>query len=685
MLKRIQDDFKIQLILITLLCFVAYGNTIKHGFVLDDNSAILNNSSVKKGLSGISEIWSHSFMYGYLQQEDATYRPVTSTWLAVLYEFFGDNSTPYHFTQILLYLLLCILVLFYLKRLLRDFHPLYPLLITLVFLVHPLHTEVIANIKSVDEILALLFGVLSLHLFLLTNDKAENKLFPLAVLSFFFALTSKESAITLLVLFPFQLWFFRSSSLKATLTKSSVLFLPLGLYFFLRITLLDSMTYAEGSNEMSIYNNSLLAANSFTESIGSAFLILGYYLKLIFLPSNLSYDYSFNVFPIVGLTNISSLVSILLYLALGALSLLGIIRKWKFAFGLLMFLALLSISSNLFVKIGSSGSERFLFAPLLGFVIFVVLSIDQIHRKKKLTWLKESFVTVLSLVLIAVFTSMTISRNSDWKSEESLFLADVEKVPESFRANLLAASIYQEKADNSSSINAQNNLNKKALTHLKQVYKIYPEFEDTYIQMAQVYRNLAAWNKMKTVSEAGLKINPKSNVIIALLADAHLKLNEFADCRKYFLKLENSDDTLYDFSAKYNIGASYLNEQNFDSAIVWFQKVRTIKPNDITTNYYLAMSYFQVGKMDLAIQFFSKIPNTHDTYAHSQSSIGTIFLIQENFEQALVHLNNALLVVPGDENILNNMIVAYQSLGQLDKAEECVAMINAPSAVPSLQ
>ena len=52
---------------------------------------------------------------------------------------------------------------------------------------------------------------------------------------------------------------------------------------------------------------------------------------------------------------------------------------------------------------------------------------------------------------------------------------------------------------------------------------------------------------------------------------------------------------------------------------------------------------------------------------------------------ALVYLNLALLVVPGDENILNNMIVAYQGLGQLDKAEECVQMINSPNAAPGLQ
>ena len=116
MLNRLQDNFKIQILLVALLCFVAYGNTFKHSFVLDDQSAIVSNSFVKKGLSGIPDIWTHSYMYGYSKQNDETYRPIPTTLFAVCYQVFGENATPYHVIQVFLYMLLCILVLFYLKR-----------------------------------------------------------------------------------------------------------------------------------------------------------------------------------------------------------------------------------------------------------------------------------------------------------------------------------------------------------------------------------------------------------------------------------------------------------------------------------------------------------------------------------------------------------------------------------------
>ena len=685
MLNRLQDNFKIQILLVALLCFVAYGNTFKHSFVLDDQSAIVSNSFVKKGLSGIPDIWTHSYMYGYSKQNDETYRPIPTTLFAVCYQVFGENATPYHVIQVVLYMLLCILVLFYLKRLLRDFQPLYPLLITLIFCVHPIHTEVVANIKSADEILSLLFGIAALHIFLFAIDKVKGKFILLAVVAYFLAITSKETAVTLIVLFPLQLWFFRDVSVKKILSFSSAFVVPLFLYFILRSNLLDSMTFDENSSKLSVYNNSLLAATNFPETVGTAFSVLGYYLKLIFVPSNLTYDYSLNVFPIENLSNLKPLASIFIYIGLGVLAIFGVLKKWGFAFGLILFLAVLSIYSNLIVKIASSGGERFLFSPLLGFILFAVLAVDFIQDRKTLTWLKKGVVSILSLLLIVVFTSMTIQRNSDWKNDETLFLHDVEVVPESFRANIFAASIYQEKAESTSNLNAKTSLYQKAIKHLKTSYTIFPEYDENYIQLAQCYRNIGDWNKMKTVINAGFKYRENDLLLVSLLAEAHLNSNEFPKSRANFLILEKSGDSTYTYSSKFNMGATYLNEQKFDSALVWFGKSLTISPKDIPSTYYSAMCYFQVGSLEKAIESFSKVPNNHETYAHSQSSIGTIYLIQENYEMALVHLKLALLVVPGDENILNNMIVAYQGLGQLDKAEECAQMINSPNAAPGLQ
>ncbi len=67
-----------------------------------------------------------------------------------------------------------------LRRLLSNFSIAIPLIATLLFVVHPVHTEVVANIKSRDEILSLLFTLFSLSFLLKASDK-QSKLqsFPI--------------------------------------------------------------------------------------------------------------------------------------------------------------------------------------------------------------------------------------------------------------------------------------------------------------------------------------------------------------------------------------------------------------------------------------------------------------------------------------------------------------------------
>ena len=89
-----------------------------------------------------------------------------------------------------------------------------PFVATAIFIAHPAHVEVVANIKSIDEIMGMLGGVLAL---LFSLNFLENKKIINLVLSFFFflfGLFSKESAITFLAIVPLTLFVFRKASFK---------------------------------------------------------------------------------------------------------------------------------------------------------------------------------------------------------------------------------------------------------------------------------------------------------------------------------------------------------------------------------------------------------------------------------------------------------------------------------------
>jgi hypothetical protein len=119
-----------------------------------------------------------------------------------------------HFNNVLFYAL-SILVLFGLLKnyLFRKNHDL-AFLATLIFAIHPIHTEVVANVKSRDEILSILFIALTfIYSFKYVEGRKLKHLF-IAGFMFFLALLAKEYALTLMALIPMAFYLFIQPQLK---------------------------------------------------------------------------------------------------------------------------------------------------------------------------------------------------------------------------------------------------------------------------------------------------------------------------------------------------------------------------------------------------------------------------------------------------------------------------------------
>ena len=99
-------------------------------------------------------------------------------------------------------------------------------------------------------------------------------------------------------------------------------------------------------------DNALMAATSTSDMLATNFVLLGKYVRLLVVPYPLSWDYSYNQIPIVSFANVWAIAGLVLYLGLGAYAVVRAKSKDVFAFAILFYLVTLSISSNLFVKIG---------------------------------------------------------------------------------------------------------------------------------------------------------------------------------------------------------------------------------------------------------------------------------------------------------------------------------------------
>ena len=75
-------------IIITLLVFVLYGNSINNEYSLDDNIVVDGNELVSEGFKSIPEIFKSRYAVDSKQQYD--YRPIVSVTFAIEKQFFKD-------------------------------------------------------------------------------------------------------------------------------------------------------------------------------------------------------------------------------------------------------------------------------------------------------------------------------------------------------------------------------------------------------------------------------------------------------------------------------------------------------------------------------------------------------------------------------------------------------------------
>lgn len=220
--------------LIVFVCaFLLYANTIWNKYNMDDELVTVNHRNTSRGLSAVSDIFKQYYYeddMGYKYE----YRPITHLSFAIEHEFLGESPHISHAINVLLYALGCFLLFVFLRKLLPQNLKLLAWIATLLFVFHPIHTEVVASIKNRDEILAMIFGMMSGILLLNAHKEKKYWLSIFAAGFFLLALLSKPTIFPFLMIFPIGLMFFDNLKFKELL----YLVLPLGIAGYVSVHLI---------------------------------------------------------------------------------------------------------------------------------------------------------------------------------------------------------------------------------------------------------------------------------------------------------------------------------------------------------------------------------------------------------------------------------------------------------------
>jgi Tfp pilus assembly protein PilF len=585
--------------LVFLVAFAVYANTLGHGFVLDDLAVITHNKYVQQGTGGIAAIWTTPSLSGFADRQVAAgtavndlYRPVSLTLFAIEHQLFGSGAFVGHLFSVLLFA--CCALLFYrlLLRLLGNSRSYIALLAALLFAVHPIHTEVVANIKSRDELLCCCFAFSALLAALRYADTGRLALLIAAAFTYLISLLSKETSVSFVLLLPLVCFLFAAADRRRILLLGAVSVGVLCVYLFLRYSILSAHN-ANHPEMIEFLENPLTAVPQGASAVATAIQVMGRYLLWLLVPYPLSSDRTFDSIPFSGWGDVPVWLAVLAYLLLLVVAIRRYSkdRKDLIATGILVFLATIAVFTNLFFLTGAVMADRFLFLPSAGFCIEVAGIISLLQQRG----VSVKGVTYVFLPVLLLLGGMAIARNADWKDNYSLATADLRHYPRNARLqHTVGYLLATERLQQADSDNEANGLLNEALQHYRSSLAIYAVQSKVHTDMADLFMRRQQYDSAQLHVAQALLLKPDDPVILSMLGGIY-----FAQAR-YDKTLELCRRALQrdpgNVAIRNNMGICFLQLKQYDSVIAISNQVLQSDPANTLAAGNLATAQQQLAQ-----------------------------------------------------------------------------------------
>jgi predicted Zn-dependent protease len=666
-------DNKKLAIFLFLIASILYLPTITFDYALDDGLIITNNKFTQQGIKGTKDIFTHDAFEGTLGEgaqyvAGGRYRPFTQFIFAIQKELFGFHPWIGHLTNILSYALLMVILFLTIKALLsfppfnKENAKLIAFLATVLYLFHPIHTEAVCNIKSLDEIFSMLGSLGAISLLLSYHNKPKIYKLFLSGFIFFIALLSKENALTWIGVWLFWLIFtHKSFSKKYIINSFIVLLIPAALFIFIRSQVLGAFLYTDVPKEL--LNNPFVNSTK-SQEIATVLFTWLIYFKLLIFPHPLTHDYYPNQIPILNFGDFRVWLAIIMVLAIIYI----LIKSWKkrpiIAFAILMFIANFSMVSNLLFNVGTFMNERFVFSASAGFT----LAVGWLFTK----WGERSpkWAMYVLIAILVLFGVKTVSRSFAWKDNLTLFTTDAKISRNSSRVNAAAAETLVTVAEKTSDPIQKQKMLEDALFYINRTKYI----DSAYYAICDISgRIYFAMKNYEMALESYMDCINKNENQITYNNIYAVGVNAFNDTAVHvahkafkFLTEKFPDNADY----LYHLSLSYRYMEQFDSAIIALKKVINIDSchseafNQLGEIYSRFLGDFYSGE-----NYFKQALKCDSTNSTALENLGVLYGIARRPNEALYYFKKAYKLKPDDKNLMKNIGFAFQNLGILDSAK----------------
>lgn len=632
-----------------LICLTVYWNSLECDFVFDDITAIVDNRDLRPHVP-VKNLFANDFWGTPMSKEQShkSYRPLTVLTFRWNYWLGQTDPVGYHLVNVLLHAAVTVLYYNVCRQLVSA---LVAFIAATLFALHPIHTEAVTGVVGRAELLASLFylsavltyGKSSFYYKQWTRTRWKYLMVTLVCTTL--AMLCKEQGITVVAvcivyevcvrqrLTPRDLlrqakreWLCHAFQRICVLTGACICLL------LARLRLMGSHLPV-----FTRFDNPAAVSDTPTRQLTYNYLA-GVNAWLLLAPCDLICDWTMSTVPLVASwVDPRNAGTLLLYAALAGLARSAYYARTAKKSAILCMGVALTVfpflpASNLFFPVGFVVAERVLYMPSMGFCLLVAYGWRRLYKRMAGRAAGQIGWAALLVLLLAVLTGKTVTRNWDWRTELTIFRSGL-KVTQGTNAKLLnnVGHALEGKEDWG-----------RALDYFHLAVKVQPDDIGAHINVGRVYNHL---KRFKEAEEAYLKAKsllPRSRPgesYQARVAPNHLNvfLNLATLIAQNGSRLEEAD-SLYRqaISMRADYTQAYINRGD-----ILLRLNRTKEAREV---YETALA-FESDNPDLLY------------------NMGVVLLSQGEAGQALAYLDKALEYDPDHYQALLNSAILMQESG----------------------
>ena len=625
------------LMILIVLIFYAFSPALKCNFINWDDDRYVTSNKILRSLSpeNLRNIFvlTDREVYKKYPYSKGLYIPVTLISFAIEYHFFHLNSTVYHFTNIMLHILNCLLVFWFVFLISSNINVSF--LTAVFFGIHPIHVESIAWISERKDLLFGFFLLVSIVSYIL-YVKSKKGFYFISLLTFTLSLSSKPTAIFM----PFSLFFLdlilpARERLRSYLDKIPFFIIS---FVFIFINIIAARLLGETGHR--IDEGSLNPLLNFT----IPFYSLLFYIKKMLLPVNLSCFYPFPPDQDISTPPVFILSVIVVSLIVTVFFMLSRMSK-KTAFSGMFFLLMLFPVLQIFVKFNVVAADRYTYIPSIPFFYLIFEFLFPKDRENSSRYRQLIIVMFSAIVIIvAVLTFLTMSRCRVWKDDITLWSDVLKNHPDVLVAYNNRGYLYAERGDY-----------KRAFEDYNNAIRRHPGYASAFINRSTLYIDQGLYDDAISDVNRAIMIRPNMEVAYINRAKAFIMKKE------YYKAIEDLNKAMelnpYNYVSYLNRGIAYFMTGNYNKSTVDLTEEIRQNPENAEGYFYRGTIYSIRNNYDKALIDLNRTIRINSRYVDAYYNRGLIFLMLKKYPDAIRDLTTLLV-------LKNDYMMAYLYRGR---------------------